>query len=110
MTRTLARGQKLRLDSLTPASEVVIGLGLSGPGLSFDVSCFGLDAGRRLADDRYLVFYNQPASPEGAVRQTGPDGVDDQTFTVRLDLVPPAIDRLVFVASIDGHGSMGQVR
>jgi stress response protein SCP2/uncharacterized protein (AIM24 family) len=110
MSRILTRGQKLPLDQLTPATELVIGLQLAGAGLAFDISCFGLDADQRLADDRYFVFFNQPSSPEGAITQSGRNGVDLQTFTVRLPAVPDHIDRLVFVANVDGPGTLGQVR
>jgi stress response protein SCP2/uncharacterized protein (AIM24 family) len=110
MTRMLTRGQKVPLDQLTPATDLVIGIQLVGANLAFDVSCFGLDADQRLSDDRYFIFFNQPSSPESAITQTGPNGVDQQTFTLRLPQIPTAVDRLVFVANIDGAGTLGQLQ
>jgi stress response protein SCP2 len=74
------------------------------PGISVDVSCFGLDAGERLSDERYMVFYNQPASPEGAVRLDLSGGL--ARFQLNLDALPASIAKLVFVAAIDGAQTM----
>jgi tellurite resistance protein TerA len=72
--------------------------------MSVDVSCFGLDAAERLSDERYMVFYNQLASPEGAVRLELAGSI--ARFAVNLDQLPAAITKLVFVAAIDGAQTM----
>jgi len=79
-------------------------LDLNAPGMSVDVSCFGLDAQDKLADDRYMVFYNQLASPDGAVRLELAGS--NSRFAVNLDALPPTIAKLVFVAAIDGAQTM----
>ncbi|RZA33675.1 MAG: tellurium resistance protein, partial [Lysobacteraceae bacterium] len=98
-----ARGQKGKLADLGAGSAFTVELDIQAPGTSVDVSCFGLDAADRMSDDRYMVFYNQLASPEGAVRLelAGPLA----RFAVNLDALPASIAKLVFVAAIDGaHG------
>ena len=39
----------------------------------YDFCCFGVDKNEKLSDDRYMVFYNQPTSPENelSLSQTG---------------------------------------
>lgn len=69
-----------------------------------DVCCLCLGAGGRLEDDRYLVFYNQRCSPEGAVQlETVPRGA---RLRVELAKLPAAIERVVVAASIDGAETM----
>ncbi len=60
-----------------------------------DFSAFGLQGGK-LADDRYMVFYNQPRSPEGAIALR-PSG----EFTFDLRALPPAVDEVYLTATHD---------
>ena len=69
---------------------------MSAPGITFDISCFGLDGQQKLSDDRYFIFFNQPESPEGAIRIAPSTVGDTQAFFIDLAKVPPAIDRLVY--------------
>ena len=99
--QVFVRGQKSKLDALTPATSLRVAVSVTG--VAVDVSCFGVDAAGRLSDDRYLVFYNQTRSPEGAISAVGADA-----FDVVLSQLPPSIDRLVFTATVDGNGTMAQ--
>lgn len=108
--QNLTRGQKLKLSDLTPSTFFGVGLQTNAPGLVFDISCFGVDENNKLSDDRYFVFYNQKASPEGALRQMGPQGGDTETFAVNLAQLPAHIRRLVFAITIDGNGTMSQLQ
>lgn len=111
MTRQFTRGQKSRLSDLTAETSLRVGLAVDAPGESeIDVSCFGLDGAGRLSDDRYFIFYNQPSSPEGAIRKTGGRDGDREAFDIDLSRVPDNIHRLVFTITIDGAGTMRQVR
>ena len=108
--KQFARGQKSKLADLTPATDLTVGLHLEGSGSpSFDISCFGVDANGKLSDDRYFVFFNQKASPEGEIHQTGPRDGDAESFEVHLSNLPQKIQRLVFTATLDGPGTMSQV-
>ena len=92
----LQRGQRAPLAQFTTATRFTLKteLPLTTPP---DISIFGLDESRRLADDRYFVFYNQPSSPERAIV------MDEQTqvFTIDLALVPLSIHRLLLTATSD---------
>ncbi|GAA2723285.1 TerD family protein [Streptomyces luteosporeus] len=109
MSREFQRGHKARVSDLTAGTDLYVGVQVAGPGLTFDISCFGLDADERLSDDRYFVFFNQPASPEEAVQLLGPQAGDTESFRVTLDRIPSHIRKLTFTATIDGDGRMGQV-
>ncbi|NHZ88862.1 hypothetical protein F2P45_07465 [Massilia sp. CCM 8733] len=89
-------------------------MGCSGPfnvtvemapaGLVIDVACFGLDADSRLSDERFMIFFNQTASPADAVKYDTRG--DASIFAIDLARLPASIERLVFAASIDGEGNM----
>ncbi|WP_432253140.1 TerD family protein [Streptomyces sp. HNM1019] len=109
MAREFQRGHKARISDLTAGRDLYVGVQIAGPGLTFDISCFGLDANERLSDDRYFIFFNQPKSPEEAIQQLGPQAGDTDSFRVTLDGIPSAIQKLSFTATIDGAGQMSQV-
>ncbi|MFJ1703776.1 TerD family protein [Kitasatospora sp. NPDC088346] len=110
MTRELVKASRTRIADLTPGGgELGLGVNLTAPGLSFDISCFGLDAEDRLSDDRYFVFFNQPASPEGSVRLAGPGDGDTESFRIDLAAVPERIHKLTLTAAVDGEGVMSQL-
>ncbi|OEJ94498.1 TerD family protein [Streptomyces thermolilacinus] len=109
MSREFQRGHKARISDLTAGTDLYVGVQIAGPGLTFDISCFGLDADERLSDDRYFVFFNQPKSPEESIQLLGAQAGDTESFRVTLDRVPEAIHKLSFTATIDGAGQMSQV-
>ncbi|MEU8654832.1 TerD family protein [Streptomyces sp. NPDC048737] len=109
MSREFQRGHKARISDLTAGTDLYVGVQISGPGLTFDISCFGLDADERLSDDRYFVFFNQPKSPEESVQLLGAQAGDTESFRVTLDRIPPQIRKLSFTATLDGAGQMSQI-
>ncbi len=84
-----------------------VSMKLDGPAV-YDFCCFGLDGERKLSDDRYMVFYNQPASPGREVCLTAQPGRAE--FQVNLSRLPQTIERLVFTCNIDGAGTMSAIR
>ncbi|WP_049580890.1 TerD family protein, partial [Streptomyces sp. SBT349] len=109
MVTNFQRGRKARLSDLTAGTDLYVGVQISGPGLVFDISCFGLDQAEQLSDDRYFIFYNQPKSPEESLQLLGAQAGDTESFRITLDRVPETIHRLAFTATIDGDGTMSQV-
>ena len=99
-----SRGQKGKLGDLGCPMTFTVTLDINTPGMSADVSCFGLDSADKLADERYMVFYNQLCCPDAAVRLAAGSG--PAVFSVNLDALPPTICKLVFAAAIDGAGTM----
>ncbi|WP_141753889.1 TerD family protein, partial [Streptomyces luteocolor] len=109
MARDFQRGHKAKISDLTAGTDLYVGVQISAPGLTFDISCFGLDASERLSDDRYFIFFNQPKSPEESIQLLGEQAGDTESFRVTLDRIPQQIQRLSFTATIDGAGQMSQV-
>ncbi len=95
------RGQRLSLAQLTPLRQLTVEVEVP-LGRAVDISVFGLDAQRRLSDDRYFIFYNQQESPERALRITGAPSAHRQQFAVALDRLPPTIEVLTIAATSDG--------
>ncbi|MFG3013251.1 TerD family protein [Streptomyces cinerochromogenes] len=109
MAREFQRGHKARISDLTAGTDLYVGVQISAPGLTFDISCFGLDADERLSDDRYFVFFNQPKSPEESIQLLGAQAGDTESFRITLDRIPSHIRKLSFTATVDGAGQMSQI-
>ncbi|MGO4205415.1 VWA domain-containing protein [Rhodococcus sp. TAF43] len=88
---TLTRGANARIDTTT-TTVAVTG---TTPG-SVDLFVFQLGKGHKVRRDEDLVFFNNPASPEGAVSLGSPG-------QVRLDLaaIPADIERIAVAVSVD---------
>jgi stress response protein SCP2 len=100
----LARGERLALAAHVP--DGVLWAGLSARGLALDVAAFALDAGGKLVDERYMTFFNQPASPCGGI-SIGAVGDDKDGFAFQLARLPAQVERVVITASIDGGAMSG---
>ena len=72
----------------------------------YDTCCFGVDSQEKLSDDRYMIFYNQPQSPNREIEYSQ----NSDLYTMRLESLPAKIEKLVFTVSIDGNGTMGQIQ
>lgn len=105
----LTRGQKIKLSLLTPSSRLMVGMNAAAAGVTFDFSCFGLDTGGQLVDDRYFVFYNQKASPNNSLRMLDGRDRDAQIFAIDLAQLPASVRKLALVVTIDGAGVMSQI-
>ena len=68
----ITRGQRIKLGDLGLLDQPFsVTLELVTGGLSVDVACFGLDAQKKLSNDAYMTFFNQPETPCRAVKVTG---------------------------------------
>ncbi|MDE6909596.1 MAG: VWA domain-containing protein [Lachnospiraceae bacterium] len=66
----LQRGMRDKIANYINAdAEFCIEMGIIGSAV-YDFSCFGIDQSGRLSDDRYMIFYNQTASPAGEITLT----------------------------------------
>ncbi|MCD2518985.1 VWA domain-containing protein [Massilia sp. G4R7] len=102
----LSKGARLPLAQEAWSSELQVRL--AAQGLALDVACFGIDAAGKLVDDRYMTFFNQPATPCGGVTVTRQGNAVDG-FRLRLSALPATVERVVVTASIDGGGVMAQL-
>lgn len=105
----LIRGQKLKLSDIADVNQLLtLHIRVDSP-LTIDVASFGLDAQYRLSDERYMTFYNQPATPCGAVQinNINDNGAD---FQIQLASIHTSIQHLVISLAVDGLGTMSQLK
>jgi tellurium resistance protein TerD len=122
MAINLQKGQKIDIG----LSKITLGLGWDpneGTGYDFDLdaSAIMIDANRKLVSENHFIFYNNLASPDGALVHTGDDpngkstdGGDDEAIKVDLDKVTEQVQEILFVVTIDDFErrkqNFGQVR
>ena len=107
----LKKGQKTSLTKMNPNLDLIeVGLGWDlapgGAAYDLDVEAFLLGADGRVIGDDWFVFYNQPASPDGAVRllgdsRTGEGAGDDEVIQVKLSQLNPGVAKIVFIVTIN---------
>ncbi|MFD6860315.1 VWA domain-containing protein [Rhodococcus sp. NPDC060090] len=97
----LARGQNTTIG--TGAVTVSVSGAKQG---TVDLMVFQLGADGKVRSDSDFVFFNQPASPEGAVRLVAADRV-----ALDLATIPPSIERLSIAVALDDSvaGSLASV-
>lgn len=122
MAINLQKGQKIDIG----LSKITLGLGWDpneGTGYDFDLdaSAIMIDANRKLVSENHFIFYNNLASPDGALVHTGDDpngkssdGDDDEAIKVDLDKVTEQVQEILFVVTIEDFErrkqNFGQVR
>ncbi|NDV65008.1 TerD family protein [Bacteroides sp. 224] len=117
MAINLTKGQRIEIS----LSQVGVGLGWDpneGTGFDFDLdaSAFMLGENKKLPKEEYLVFYNNPLSPDKAVESSGDDiiGGNGEILTVDLSKVDPQVQEIVFTVTIydyeERRQNFGQVR
>ncbi|MGF7233428.1 MAG: TerD family protein [Frankia sp.] len=118
LTKQAAEAGTSQLTALT------VGLGwdartTTGTDFDLDASAIAVKADGQVLSDKHFVFFNNLASPEGAVtlsgdNTTGAGEGDDETIVVNLGAVPAEIDKIVVPVSIYAAGertqNFGQVR
>ncbi|MEU6059622.1 TerD family protein [Streptomyces sp. NPDC047097] len=73
-----------------------------------DVVALVLDEDKQVGSDGDFVFYGAPESPGGAIRLLC-DGPTEQTITLGLTELPPAVHRIAIAAAIDGAAVFGDI-
>lgn len=121
MAINLAKGQRVDVG----LSKIGIGLGWDpntkgGQDFDLDASAFMLGGNKKVPADEYLVFYNNPSSPDGSLKHSGDDRTggnsdgDDEVIQVNLAKVNPAVSEIIFVVTIHEADvrkqNFGQVR
>ncbi|MBF6044874.1 restriction endonuclease [Streptomyces sp. NRRL B-1677] len=82
-----------------PAEHNVLGMSWSGA-VALDV-CALVCHGTRVLSDDHFVFFNNNATPDGAVRTVPPPRGDKAAVRVAFEALPADADRLVLVAAVD---------
>lgn len=121
MAINLQKGGRVSLG----LQRVSVGLGWdpndsTGFDFDLDASAFMLGENGKIPADEFFVFYNNPKSPDGAVKSSGDDLTggnsdgDDETLSVDLSKLDPRISEILFTVSIhdaeNRRQNFGQVR
>ena len=103
----VTRGMRSSLDNLFDINqEMKVKMQIAGSAV-YDFVCFGVDSNNKLSDDRYMIFYNQTKSPKKEIQYKNLSSFTE--FSIKLNELPSNIQKLVFTASIDGSGTMGEI-
>jgi tellurite resistance protein TerA len=109
MAKSLIKGEKIKLEDVGAGLTFNVGVACRVGSESPDISCFGVDEGGKLSDDKYFIFYNQKSSPEGAIIAMGRNGEYDEVFSLDLNKLPKTVVRLVFTATLDSGATFAQL-
>lgn len=116
---SLKKGTSISLAKVisSPASlsNLTIGLGWDPAvsGVDLDAEVFGLSASNRAVDDSWFIFYGQLRSSDGSIvhngdNRTGIGTGDDETVSVNLNAINPAVNKIVFTVTIDSAREKNQ--
>lgn len=105
---SLVKGQKVSLSKMDSAlRNIKVCLGWDvGDNYDLDTEAFILGSNGRVLGDSWLVFYNQPSSPDGAINhsgdnKTGQGDGDDEIISIDLSRVNQNVDKIVFTVTIN---------
>ena len=102
------KGMRDKLQKyLDDTSEFKVEIVNEGPSV-YDCCCFGVDSNSKLSNEDYMIFYNQTTSPKGEIIYS--EKKESTTFSINLNNIPSDIVRLVFTVSIDGNGTMADIK
>ncbi|PEB47841.1 tellurium resistance protein [Bacillus pseudomycoides] len=106
--KSLIRGEKVKLSDYTSCKELQVEISIQSS-LEIDITCFGLNADKKIVDDRFVVFYNQLQSPNREMCLTS-HGNGYSNFLIDLSHVPlSTVQNLVLTATIDNNGTMSMI-
>ncbi len=98
--RQFARGERAKLSELAAIHHLWdVELSLQAPVYVVDYCCFGLDENGEVIDDDFVINFNRPDAPNGAI-QLNNTANNGAVFSLALELLPPRVRRLVFTASL----------
>lgn len=103
----LKRGMRDKLDKYINLNQPVEAVMNINGYDDYDFCCFGVDINDKLSDDRYMIFYNQPSSPQNEI--TYSNSGSSAVFRINLTSLPANINKLVFTVSIDGSSTMRDI-
>lgn len=96
------KGQKLPLEAAGKLSviEVRLGWNVKNPECDVDVSAFLLQNNKAIGDS-WFVFYGQTKSPDGSTVFSESNDADRELITIDFGRLNHAVDKIVFVLTID---------
>jgi tellurium resistance protein TerD len=116
---SLTKGGNVSLTKEAPGlSAVVVGLGwdartTDGQAFDLDSSAIACNAGGSVYSPQHFIFFNNLASPDGAIQHTGDNLTgegegDDEQIKLNLAGLAADVDKIVFPVSIYDAETRGQ--
>lgn len=102
----IPRGGVVDLDSAT--TTIAVNNSWRAESFGIDVVAFLLGEDELVGSDEDFVFYNAPATSDGAVSMSV-DGDSEQGVRIDLSVVPDECTRIVVAAAIDSDRTFGEV-
>ncbi|MFC4256217.1 VWA domain-containing protein [Croceibacterium xixiisoli] len=101
-------GEDRDMQQLTKGGNTTVPTGLVRPAVRFgagvaDVSAYVLDGSGKVRGDADMIFFNQPATPDGAIALSGAD------FTIDLARVASHVERIAICATPE-QGTVADLR
>lgn len=109
--RRIVKGQNFELPTDLHRIHVVLGWNDISGERAIDASALLLGADRKVTGDADFVFYNQPESTDGSVRQLGRTVTDrgvEERLSIDLEAVPTQVNSIAIAASLD-TGRFGEL-
>lgn len=95
--RIMTPGEKRPLSDLTGGRTIHVTV--THAPADIDIAAFGLNADRRIGDDRYVILFSNEHSPEGALAYAKQGG--ETRIAIELDRLPADIHRISITATHD---------
>ncbi len=103
LTNPIQKGQKVPLSPSGPltALKACFGWNSTNAECDVDVSAFLLGANGKVLGDEWFVFYGQTNSPDNSTVFSMDNGADREIISVQLQALNPAVQKIVFVLTIN---------
>lgn len=104
LTKPVQKGQKVPLQTDGASAGLLkacFGWNTSDPRCDADVSAFLLGADGKVIGDSWFVFYGQAKSPDGSCQFAVSQAADREVITVDIPKINPAVQKIVFVLTIN---------
>lgn len=108
----LSKGQNAALPPDASRLKVLVSWQHGEDDVDVDASALLLGQSGRVRSDADFVFYNQSASPDGAVRHLGTSGTEagsQESLAIDLESLQPDVATIAVTASV-GAGTFGELR
>lgn len=110
--RTLTHGENMPLAPDTTRLQALVTWQEDDVRVDMDAAALLLGGDRRVLSDEDFVFYNQPDSPDAAVRHQGRTATEsgsEERVAIDLDALRPEVTTIALTASVYA-GTFGQVQ
>ncbi|HEX9996674.1 MAG TPA: TerD family protein [Abditibacterium sp.] len=101
------RGERAKLSELAAINHLwEVSVFIDAPFWVIDFDCLGLNVDGEVFDEDFLIEYNRPEAPGGAIRLNNASN-NGAIFSINLGRLPAEVRRVVFTATLASSGAPG---